>query len=96
MGKRNNDKGFITWIMTLVTLIIVGASAIGWITGAATTGTWWAITMSVIVSLTGIYVFWHGIMILLGRAENTWVFVIVCFFAGIVGGILMLIAKILN
>ncbi len=96
MGKRNNDKGFITWIMTLVTLILVGGTAITFITLASTGSGTWAIVMSILVSMLGIYIFWHGIMILLGKAENTWVFVIACFIAGIIGGILMLIAKILN
>lgn len=99
MGKKNNDKGVITWIFTLITLIL----SLGFVAamfGAAFGGggvAIWALVLAIVGIVAGIYLWWHGIMILLGIAENTWLFVIVAFFASaLIGGILMLVAKILN
>jgi len=103
MGKKGNDKGFITWIMTLITMILSVGFVIGAITSFATLisggfGTWAivSLTLAIIGLFAAIYIVWHGTMILLGKGENTWTFVILAFFAGVIGGILMLIAKILN
>ncbi len=102
---RGNDKGFITWIFTLITLILnIGVLAAAWgtfgagIDGASLSGgDIAALIWGIITLIAAVYLWWHGIMILIGRAENTWTFVIVAFFAtSIIGGILMLIAKILN
>ncbi len=95
----NNDKGFITWILTLITLILSWGFVAGMFTTFFSTGdfdSWWSLIWAIIGLIAAIYLTWHGIMILIGKAANTWVFVIVAFVAGIIGGILMLIAKILN
>ncbi len=103
-----NDKGIITWIFTLMTLIL----SLGFV--AATWGTFinnltnissdvdvvgyifWGLAALVLLMFS-VYLWWHGIMILLGIGQNTWTFVIVAFIgAAIIGGILMLIAKLIN
>ncbi len=101
---RGNDKGFITWIFTLITLILnIGILAAAWATfgtgfdGAFSGGDITALIWGIVTLIAAVYLWWHGIMILIGKGENTWTFVIVAFFAtAIIGGILMLIAKILN
>ncbi|NQX83553.1 MAG: hypothetical protein HRS50_02485 [Mycoplasmataceae bacterium] len=94
---KKNDKGLITWIFTLINLIIGGSVALGLIGAAISTGTILTIVLSVIWVLLGIYFIWHSVMILLGTKSNTWFYVVVSFIiSAIVGGILMLIAKIIN
>ncbi len=99
MAERNNDKGLITWICTLITLIVSWGFVAGMFGTFFSTGSmdsWWSLAWGVAGLIAAIYLTWHGVMILLGRQENTWLFVGVAFVAGILGGILMLIAKLLN
>ncbi len=96
MAERNNDKGFITWIFAIINLVLSGAVAVGFLTSAALTGEIWAIIMTIVWCALAVYVIWHSVMIILGKASNTWLYVIVSCFASLIGGILMLIAKILN
>ncbi len=103
---RNNDKGFITWLFTIITLVIaVIALAGAWGTfgavfddaGFSDAGAVVALIWGILQVFLTVYLLWHGIWIILGKASNTWTFVIAAFVgAALIGGILMLIAKILN
>ncbi len=99
MAKK--DKGFITWLFTIIALVLGFATAIAsiglaWdsLTGSVAIG---ELILSIIWLLLAIYFIWHGFMIVLGKASNSWLFVVLAFFAAaLVGGILMLIAKIID
>lgn len=96
MAERNNDKGVITWVFTIINLILVGGVALTVITAGVALDSWVAIGVGIILIFLAVYVIWHSIMIILGKAANTWLYVVVSFLGSFVGGILMLIAKILN
>ncbi len=103
---KNNDKGLITWIFTIVVLVLsLGALGAFWggftaqlsDTSIADAGSIILLIFAILELFLIIYLWWHGIMILIGKGTNTWTFIIAAFLgAAIIGGVLMLIAKLLN
>ncbi len=100
--KLKNGKGLFTSVCTLITLILtlvftgalISFSSLG--TGKENGG-WIIILIFAVISLLAtVYLYWHGIKILFGVDRNTWLYVFVSFFAFFFGGVLMLIAKILD
>ncbi len=109
MAERNNDKGFITWIMTIINLVLGAVFAGGLLIGSIVEivdvigngGDILGMIMTIIMLIVWACFAWYwikrSIMIILGKEANTWVYVAVSFFmSAIIGGVLMLIAKILN
>lgn len=96
MAKKN-DKGFITWLFAIISLVLGAAEAVAIITGAALSGGLWAIIGSIIMILLAAYFIWHSVMIIIGKGSNSWLYVVMAFVcAALIGGILMLIAKIID
>ncbi len=103
---KNNDKGFITWLFTIITLVISVLTLIGSWSGFGAVfseagfddfGAIILLIWGIIQIFLMVYLLWHGTLIILGKASNTWTFVAAAFLgAALIGGILMLIAKILN
>ncbi len=98
MNKLKKGKGLFTTICTIITLvltILTGITLIG--VAAAPNDGWITATVFAILSICAtVYLYWHGIKIITGIDRNTWLFVFISFFAGFFGGILMLIAKIID
>lgn len=100
MAKKN-DKGFLTWLFAIISLVLGAAVAVASIVGAITllihpAGHGVGIFFAIVWLLLSIYFIWHSVMIILGRASNSWLYVIMAFVCTFVGGILMLIAKIIE
>ena len=101
---KGNDKGFLTWVFTIINLVIGAGVSIGLVSGAITGlvngDNNWAIGLLIVAILdimVGVWFVWRSVMIILGIASNSWAYVIVSFFiSAIIGGVLMLIAKLLN
>ncbi len=106
MAERNNDKGLITWIATIINLVVGFMFAIGLIGGCISTlfdfniddpAFWSTLILAIIWACFAWYWIKRSILILLGKESNTWVYVAVSFgMSALIGGIAMLIAKILN
>lgn len=106
MAERNNDKGLITWVATIVNLVVGIIFALGLIGGCISTlfdfdvadpAFWTTLVLAIVWACFAWYWIKRSILIILGKEANTWVYVVVSFFmGGLIGGIAMLIAKILN
>lgn len=95
------DKGFLTWLFAIISLVLGAAVAIAAIAGAITSFTdedvaVVQLVLSVIWLLLNVYFIWHSVMIIIGKSSNSWLYVVMAFVCTFVGGILMLIAKIIE
>lgn len=107
MAERNNDKGLITWIAAIVNLvfgIITALVLLGAIFGVVFGSEnldvidWiFQVILAIIWACVAWYWIKRTILIILGKAANSWPYAILSFFmGGLIGGIAMTIAKILN
>ncbi len=98
MAKGKNDKGFLTWLFAIISLILGIGQAIAIITSVSVSGSEIvAIIVSIIMAILAIYFIWTSVMIIIGKASNSWLYVVMAFIcAAIIGGILMLIAKLID
>ncbi|NOQ50197.1 MAG: hypothetical protein GQ557_00835 [Mycoplasmataceae bacterium] len=90
------DKGFLTRLFTLITLFL----SLAWTAAMFSLAfisieiSLWALILGIIALIAVIYLWIHGIKILIGVEKNTYLFVFMGLISsGLVGGILMLIAK---
>ncbi len=96
MAKKK-DKGFLTWLFAIISLVIGAGAAIAIITGFGLSGGIVSIIIAIVWALLAAYFIWHSVMIILGKASNSWLYVVMAFVcAALIGGILMLIAKIID
>ncbi len=97
MAKKN-DKGFLTWLFAIISLALGAAEAAGIIIGANILGSGIVpAIITIIMILLAAYFIWHSIMIIIGKGSNSWLYVVMAFIcAAIIGGVLMLIAKIID
>lgn len=106
MAERNNDKGLITWIMTIINLCLglgFAITTLAWLISTVIDFDvkneyfWTSLVIVIVWALFSWYWIKRSIMIILGKGANTWVYVGVSFImSALIGGTLMLIAKILN
>ncbi len=94
---KSKDKGFLTWLFAIISLVLGAGAAIGIVTGTALSGGLWGIIIAIVWIFLAAYFIWHSVMIILGKASNSWLYVIMAFVcAAVIGGILMLIAKLID
>ncbi len=94
---KSKDNGFLTWLFAIISLVLGAGTAIAIITGTALNGGLGIIIIAIVWILLAAYFIWHSVMIILGKASNSWLYVIMAFVcAAVIGGILMLIAKLID